>query len=183
MYILDANALIGPSNHHYGLDFCPAYWEWLERACRGGLAISISAVRDEIKREDTREQRDLLRWCRGQGRGLFRQTEGTADHLLQVAELVRGSGAYANTALRGFVNGTDHILVAEALARGAAVVSYEVSNHPGLATPDSRRSSVKLPDVCEMAGLEFLRPYEMLRRAAARFGLLEDGFPQFALQS
>ena len=28
-YLLDANVFIQAKNLHYGLDFCPAFWEWL----------------------------------------------------------------------------------------------------------------------------------------------------------
>jgi len=28
-YILDADVFIRAKNLHYGLDFCPAFWEWL----------------------------------------------------------------------------------------------------------------------------------------------------------
>ena len=28
-YLLDANVFIAANNLHYGLDFCPAFWDWL----------------------------------------------------------------------------------------------------------------------------------------------------------
>jgi hypothetical protein len=28
-YLLDANVFIAAKNLHYGLDFCPAFWDWL----------------------------------------------------------------------------------------------------------------------------------------------------------
>ena len=28
-YLLDANVLIEAKNRYYGLDFCPAFWDWL----------------------------------------------------------------------------------------------------------------------------------------------------------
>ena len=28
-YLLDANVFIHAKNLHYGLDFCPAFWNWL----------------------------------------------------------------------------------------------------------------------------------------------------------
>jgi hypothetical protein len=30
-YLLDANVFIQAKNLHYGLDFCPAFWDWLIR--------------------------------------------------------------------------------------------------------------------------------------------------------
>jgi hypothetical protein len=28
-YLLDANVFISAKNLHYGLNFCPAFWDWL----------------------------------------------------------------------------------------------------------------------------------------------------------
>jgi len=28
-YLLDANVFMQAKNLHYGLDFCPAFWDWL----------------------------------------------------------------------------------------------------------------------------------------------------------
>jgi hypothetical protein len=28
-YLLDADVFIAAKNLHYGLDFCPAFWDWL----------------------------------------------------------------------------------------------------------------------------------------------------------
>ena len=30
-YLLDANVFMSAHNLHYGLDFCPAFWEWMGR--------------------------------------------------------------------------------------------------------------------------------------------------------
>jgi hypothetical protein len=31
-YLLDTNVFIEAKNRHYGFDFCPAYWDWLDQA-------------------------------------------------------------------------------------------------------------------------------------------------------
>ena len=28
-YLLDSNVFMAAKNLHYGLDFCPAFWDWL----------------------------------------------------------------------------------------------------------------------------------------------------------
>jgi hypothetical protein len=33
-HLLDANVFIQAKNLHYGLDFCPAFWDWLVREKR-----------------------------------------------------------------------------------------------------------------------------------------------------
>jgi hypothetical protein len=47
-YLLDANAFIQAKNLYYGLDFCPAFWDWLVTNTAAGLVRSIEKVGDEI---------------------------------------------------------------------------------------------------------------------------------------
>jgi len=39
-YLLDANVFISAKNLHYGLDFCPAFWEWLIERNAAGRVFS-----------------------------------------------------------------------------------------------------------------------------------------------
>ena len=48
-YLLDANVFIQAKNLHYGLDFCPAFWDWLDQANAAGTVFSIEKVSDELK--------------------------------------------------------------------------------------------------------------------------------------
>ncbi len=43
-YLLDANVFIQAKNLHYGLDFCPAFWDWLiaENANNNVFSIACS---------------------------------------------------------------------------------------------------------------------------------------------
>ena len=40
-YLLDTNVFIQAKNLHYGMDFCPAFWEWLKVKNRDGQVFSI----------------------------------------------------------------------------------------------------------------------------------------------
>ena len=58
-YLLDANVFIQAKNLHYGLDFCPAFWEWLIINNSSNQVFSIERVGDEIEAgadEQTRRQ-------------------------------------------------------------------------------------------------------------------------------
>ncbi len=48
-YLLDANIFIQAKNLHYGMDFCPAFWEWLIANNAAGTVFSIEKVGDEIE--------------------------------------------------------------------------------------------------------------------------------------
>ncbi len=47
-YLLDANVFIQAKNQHYGLDFCPAFWDWLIYANTKGVIHSIEKVKEEL---------------------------------------------------------------------------------------------------------------------------------------
>lgn len=51
-YLLDANVLIQAKNLHYGLDFCPAFWEWLVVNNGKKRVFSIEKVGKEIDTGD-----------------------------------------------------------------------------------------------------------------------------------
>ena len=38
-YLLDADVFIRAKNLHYGLDFCPAFWDWLDRRNEAGASL------------------------------------------------------------------------------------------------------------------------------------------------
>lgn len=40
-YLLDANVFMSAKNLHYGLDFCPAFWDWLVHKGNTGTVFSI----------------------------------------------------------------------------------------------------------------------------------------------
>lgn len=48
-YLLDANVFIAANNLHYGLDFCPAFWDWLVECNDTEKVFSIEKVGDEIE--------------------------------------------------------------------------------------------------------------------------------------
>ena len=48
LYLLDANVFIEAKNRYYGLDFCPAFWDWLVMKNRAGKVASVKKVADEI---------------------------------------------------------------------------------------------------------------------------------------
>ncbi|MFM8444361.1 MAG: DUF4411 family protein [Methylococcus sp.] len=158
-YLLDANVFIQAKNLHYGLDFCPAFWNWLIEKNAEGLVFSIDKVADEIAAGAD----ELTLWMQEQDEGLFRQT-----HPLVVAEFgkvstwVIGQG-YEPAAINTFLQVADYYLIAHALAEKHVVVTHEV--------PANSIKRVKIPNVCAGLGLRFMTPYEMLRREQARFVL------------
>ncbi len=158
-YLLDANVFISAKNLHYGLDFCPAFWDWLAHKSRTGAVFSIDKVADEIQAG----QDELSGWAENHGQTLFRRTlPQLAPQFTQVSAWVIGQ-QYTPAAINTFFQVADFYLLAHALAGSHVVVTHEVhSNSPG---------RIKIPNACLGLGVRFMTPYQMLRIEHARFVL------------
>lgn len=158
-YLLDANVFIQAKNLQYGFDFCPAFWDWLVQAHDAGRVRSIRQVGDEL----TAGADELAVWADARGDGFFVPTDaGVLGAAPAVSAWVAGQG-YEPVAVNTFLQVADFWLVAAALAGHHTVVTHEV------ASPTTRR--IKIPNVCVGLGVEFMSPYQMLRREQARFVL------------
>lgn len=156
-YVLDANVFIQAKNMHYGLDFCPAFWDWLITNNQLGNVFSIEKVGEEIAIGGD----DLSDWAAHRGNGFFLNPD---DNLLQtlgtVSEWASGQN-YEPAAVHTFLHAADYYLVAHALAHHHTVVTHE--------TASNSTKRIKIPNACQGLHIDFTTPYEMLRRERARF--------------
>ena len=72
-YLLDANVFIQAENLHYGLDFCPAFWDWLIASNAAGQCFSIEKVEDEIMAVAD----ELSNWAAQRGPDFFLRPEAS----------------------------------------------------------------------------------------------------------
>jgi len=158
-YLLDANVFIQAKNLHYGLDFCPAFWDWLIEANAANNVFSIEKVGDEI--EAGRD--DLSTWATVRGPGFFLKPDAQVLPALASVSAWATAQGYEPAAVNTFLQVADYYLVAHALAHGHTVVTHEV------ATPSIRK--IKIPNACIGVGVRCMTPYEMLRFERARFVL------------
>lgn len=158
-YLLDANVFIQAKNLQYGLDFCPAFWDWLVRENSSANVFSIEKVGDELLAGDD----ELSVWAAVRGAGFFLPPDSKVlPSLPTVSDWVTGQG-YEPAAVNTFLQVADYYLVAHAHAHGLTVVTHEIAS-------ESVRK-VKIPNVCIGLGIKFVSPYEMLRNEKARFVL------------
>ena len=156
-YVLDANVFIQAKNLHYGLDFCPAFWDWLIRENGTGEVFSIEKVGDEIAAGAD----DLSAWAAARGDGFFlKPDQPMAAALSTVSTWVSGQN-YEPVAVNTFLQVADYYLVAHALAHNYVVVTHEI--------PQNSLRKVKIPNACIGVGVKFMTPYEMLRVERASF--------------
>lgn len=157
IYLLDANVFIQAKNLHYGLDFCPAFWEWLIENNHVQKVFSIDKVADEIAAGAD----ELTDWMRYNANGMFLSTDTrVASQFGKVSGWTMEQN-YEPAAINTFFQVADFYLIAHALAGGFVVVTHEVAAHSA--------KRIKIPNICSGLGLRFMNPYEMLRREQARF--------------
>ncbi len=146
-------------NLHYGLDFCPAFWDWLVDGNKAGLVFSIDKVKDEILAGDD----ELTEWARAIHEGFFLLPEpATIQAMERVSSWVSENG-YTPAAQTTFFQAADYWLVAHAMTDDFVVVTHE--------RPANTPKRVKIPNVCVGLGLKVMSPFQMLRRERARFVL------------
>ncbi len=158
-YLLDANVFIEAKRRHYGMDFCPAFWDWLRESNVSGRVFSIEKVGDELRAGAD----ELADWASVREEDFFlRPDEAMLDSLAVVGAWVREQH-YRPAAVSAFLEDADYYLVAHARALQHVVVTHEV--------PSDGVRQVKIPNVCIGVGVKCMTPYEMLRLERARFVL------------
>ena len=156
-YLLDANVFIAAKNLHYGLDFCPAFWDWLVENQAEGIVFSVEKVRDEVLAVAD----DLANWIDQRDPSFFLAVDATSfPSLAAVSEWATGN-RYDQAAVTTFLQIADYYLVAQALAGQHTVVTHEV--------PSATTRKIKIQDACIGLGISFMTPFQMLRQERARF--------------
>lgn len=156
-YLLDANVFIQAKNLHYGLDFCPAFWEWLIASNAAGRVFSIEKVGDEIAAGGD----ELSGWAGDRGAGFFLKPDAAILPVLGTVAAWANGQNYEPAAVNTFLQVADYYLVAHALAHGHIVVTHEIAV--------ASTKKIKIPNACIGLKLKVMTPYEMLRLERARF--------------
>ena len=158
-YLLDANVFIQAKNLHYGFDFCPAFWDWIDEANAHSRVFSINRVADELAGGAD----DLTIWAAARSPQLFLAPDATVLPSLRRVSQWATSGQYEPAAVNTFLQVADFYLVAQAHTGSHIVVTHEI------ASASTKR--IKIPNACISLGVRCVTPYEMLRIERARFVL------------
>ena len=162
-YLLDADVFIRAKNLHYGLDFCPAFWEWLIENNKAGTVFSVEKVGDEVLAVGD----ELSEWADTRGPGFFLPPEAADFPSLATVSAWATNQQYEPSAVNTFLQVADYYLVAQAHAGKHVIVTHEV--------PSASTRKIKIPDVCIGLKIKCMSPYDMLRRERARFVLGPKG--------
>jgi hypothetical protein len=158
-YLLDANVFIQAKNLHYGLDFCPAFWDWLIAENAEKRVFSIEKVGDEIDAGSD----ELTTWASRRGSGFFLPPDVATTAAFGPVTTWASSNGFDPAAVSTFFQVADYYLVAHALAHGHTVVTHEIPS------PSAKR--IKIPNACIGVGVKAVAPFPMLRHERAQFVL------------
>jgi len=156
-YLIDSDVFIQAKNRHYGFDFCPAFWDWIDREYANGVLASVAAVGAELIAGGDQ----LSTWVQA------RKAMFLAPDAAVIVELQQASQwAHANYAAPGpatFLAAADAYLVAHAAAHSHVVVTHEL--------PANSPTKIKIPNACLALGVSCVNVFELLRSEGARFVL------------
>jgi hypothetical protein len=156
-YLLDANVFIQAKNLHYGFDFCPAFWDWIDAAHARGAVFSIGKVCEEL----VSGADELATWAQQRTGAFFLEPDATTLPSLQAVSVWANASGYEPAAVMTFLQNADYYLVAQARAHGHALVTHEVVANS--------TKKIKIPNACLSLNVKYLTPFEMLRAERARF--------------
>jgi hypothetical protein len=166
--LLDANVFIQAKNLHYGLDFCPAFWDWLNEAHAAGTVYSVDSVRTELIAGSD----ELATWARQRPSSFFLAPNAATVPSLQATSIWANTAGYDPAAVSTFLQVADYYLVAQALELQYTVVTHEIVANT------ARR--IKIPNACLGLNVRYVTPFTMLRAEKARFVLPHVPLPNAA---
>lgn len=156
-YLLDANVFMQAKNLYYGLDFCPAFWEWLIVNNKEKRVFSIEKVGDEINAGAD----ELSVWASQRGPEFFLKPDAAILTALSSVSAWVTSQNYEPAAVNTFLQLADYYLIAYALAHNHTVVTHEIIS--------TTVKKIKIPNVCIGLNIKCMTPFEVLRHERARF--------------
>jgi hypothetical protein len=159
-YLLDANTYIQAKNQYYGMDICPAYWDWLDQQFEIGLIGSVDMIGRELKDGSD----ELAEWAKNRpGHFIANDDDKTQKIFTDILQFVM-VGDYNAGNRDGFLAKADPWIIAKAKSLGATVVTHEA-----FVAPNTKK--VKVPNICQHFGVTCIDNFELLRELKARFVL------------
>ena len=157
-FVVDANVFIEFARY-YPDDIAPTFWPQLLERAIAKQWLSIDRVRVEIRRKE-----DWISEWANDNAEFFMSTEtnDVAREYRRIQEWATRQG-YTQAAQAALARAADGWLVAYAIAEDLRVVTNEVAE-------PTRRTNVKIPDVCKTFGVDCVNMIDMLRALGIQLG-------------
>ena len=159
-YLLDSNTYIQAKNFYYGMDICPAYWDWLDQQFQLGTVASVDMIAKELKDGND----ELAQWVKDRPEHFINNDDDETQSVF--TEIVQAvvAGDYNPANRDNFLAKADPWIIAKAKTIGATVVTNE-----SLAVQNTKK--VKVPNICRQFDVPCLNTFQFLRELEARFVL------------
>ena len=158
---MDSNTYIQAKNYHYNMSFCPAYWDWLDQQFAIGEVASIQIVYDELVYGSD----ELSDWAKERKEQFISVSdEQTQEKYIEIVNFVMSMEGKRQQHKDTFLEKADPWLIAKAMTTNATIITHEV-----LDPPNSTR--VKIPNICEVFGVDYMSTYKLLENLEAKFAL------------
>jgi len=155
IYCLDTNVFIEAWNKYYHKDFFDDYWRKLDDLAQAGEVFATEEVKREIDKVD-----DTLKEWLGERDYFFRNIDDKVQgYLAKVFKNPNHQRLVDATKQRSIA---DPWVIAHAMAEDAIVVTKEQFE-----TNATKR--IKIPNVCEAMGVDWIDDFEMVRRLGMQF--------------
>lgn len=156
---MDSNTYIQAKNLYYDMNFCPAFWDWLEKQFQAGQVMSI----DNVYLELTDSNDELSKWAKANKPHFLPVADNsTQDMFTEIANYVVSLTDKSQTDIANFLSKADPWIIAKASTTGATIVTHE-------ALVPSNSKKVKIPNICKQFGVSYINTFELLRKLNAKF--------------
>ncbi len=159
LFLLDSNIFIEAKNRYYGFDFCPIFWDFIDKEINKNTILTIKEVYNELSNGND----DLTHWIKERKDSAFFisfDDEETQKEFAQIAQYVVDN--FSQEEANKFLSVADPWLIAKAKVLEAVIVTHEVP-------APSNTKKVKIPNICIHFGVDYTNPFNMLRKLGAKF--------------
>jgi hypothetical protein len=156
-YLLDSNVFIEAHRRYYAFDLCPGFWECL--LSHNGQVQSIDLVRKELEDKTSENKDPLWAWITSNLPDTFFRSNADARVGQQYAKIIQwvsSSSQYSQQAKDDFARVADGWLIAQAKTDNFVLVTHETLDK-------NIKKRVKIPNICEEFGVEYIDTFDMLR--------------------
>ena len=159
-YLLDSNTYIQAKNFYYGMDICPAYWDWLDQQFQLGTVASVDMIGKELKDGND----ELAQWAKDRPEHFIKNDDVETQTVFTKIVKAVVTGDYNPGNRDNFLAKADPWIIAKAKTIGATVVTHE-----SMLAPSTKK--VKVPNICHLFDVPCLNTFHFLRELEARFVL------------
>lgn len=162
-FCLDTNVFFTPGNIYYPMDFCPAYWDLIDKHIGDGSLF----IHDLVYQELTKGESAVSDWIKERKEsGLVKEfyDDETQKEYIKIAEFVANSD-HRPEVIAEFLSGADPWIIATCKVHNFVLVTKE--------TYSDSKKKIKIPNICRIFGVEYIDDFEMIRRLEEKFVLEE----------